>query len=181
MVNGIILPGQNEIYQQTWCNYKLLPIPYSYVQDKYWNVGFFKYYQLKQIPNFLLALPIICLILLQSYYFFKYNWHYIVHHSMFVKFLLRNFGGNNYLRRQKYAVESKFEIDFAFPCILHALALTIFCIIFVHIQVTTRMLCSASPVIYWFSNQVNKRFIKYYYLCYFYVGTIMFCNFLPWT
>ncbi|GFY79218.1 GPI mannosyltransferase 2 [Trichonephila inaurata madagascariensis] len=36
-----------------------------------------------------------------------------------------------------------------FPYFLHIFFATIFCILFIHIQVVTRMLCSSSPILYW--------------------------------
>lgn len=43
-----------------WCA-RRVPSVYAHVQSAYWNVGALKYYQLKQIPNFLLAAPALLL------------------------------------------------------------------------------------------------------------------------
>ena len=46
-------------------------MPYGYVQDKYWNVGFLRYFELRQLPNFILAAPVIYLVLAHSARFFR--------------------------------------------------------------------------------------------------------------
>ncbi|CED83330.1 Predicted Dolichyl-phosphate-mannose-protein mannosyltransferase [Phaffia rhodozyma] len=44
-----------------WCA-RRMPVVYTYVQEKYWNVGFLRYFTLPQIPNFLLSAPIYILL-----------------------------------------------------------------------------------------------------------------------
>ncbi|KAK9664701.1 hypothetical protein RND81_14G062100 [Saponaria officinalis] len=41
-----------------WCRARV-PLLYNFIQSHYWGVGFLRYFQLKQIPNFLLAFPVL--------------------------------------------------------------------------------------------------------------------------
>ncbi|XP_058108525.1 uncharacterized protein LOC131251674 [Magnolia sinica] len=43
-----------------WCKARV-PLLYDFLQSHYWGVGFLRYFQLKQLPNFLLASPILSL------------------------------------------------------------------------------------------------------------------------
>lgn len=49
-----------------WCN-RMLPSIYSWVQDQYWDVGFLKYWTLSNLPLFLLAAPMLILLLDTGY------------------------------------------------------------------------------------------------------------------
>lgn len=181
--NDLILPGTFSQHNQTWC-YQNLPFSYSYIQDHYWNVGFLRYYTIKQLPNFLLALPITFLILKCSYQFFR---HY------------PNILCNPFFSDER---SEKFLPRGTFVFVVHALFLAVFNFLCTHVQVTTRMICSASPVLYWYcafvlkdvplseflkfrNNIVNlsgyQMFVKCYFVTYFVVGIVLFCNFLPWT
>lgn len=53
-----------------WCH-KTFPISYSYIQKYYWNVGPFMYFEIKQIPNFVLALPVVLLAYAATTVYFK--------------------------------------------------------------------------------------------------------------
>ncbi|XP_014218431.1 GPI mannosyltransferase 2 [Copidosoma floridanum] len=200
--NDLLMPGRHEF---AWCNNKM-PIAYSYVQSKYWNVGFLKYYEFKQIPNFCLALPALYLMLRCILGFF------IEHKSKF--FTLEFYTG---IAKKRKSNERYPLAMFVF--VVHAAFLTLFCILFVHIQVSTRLLCSATPLLYWYcalltlekdeaskgikepefestenmfskwkvffitqqSYTKSEKFVYRYFLGYTVLGCLMFANFYPWT
>ncbi|KAK5999748.1 hypothetical protein QM012_005154 [Aureobasidium pullulans] len=72
ILSGMLLP-QYIAYQdycvapsdgnlRPWCSRKL-PSIYSWVQEHYWNVGFLRYWTVSNIPLFLLALPMLCILI----------------------------------------------------------------------------------------------------------------------
>lgn len=199
--NNLLLPGAK---YSDWCNASI-PLAYSYVQTTYWNVGFLRYYQLKQIPNFILALPILYIMLrCMKEFFFEYK------DELYLLGLIDSKAKHkNTIHVKKYPLNM-----FAFA--VHGLFLTIFCLFFVHVQVSTRLLASASPLIYWYSalimshkcinhidlqyeNEENAcskwkvffllqerytlqdKLVLSYFIGYTTVGCLMFSNFLPWT
>ena len=54
---GLVMPGAEN--KSSWC-FDDPPLSYPYIQKHYWNVGFLKYWEPKQAPQFLLAAPVIC-------------------------------------------------------------------------------------------------------------------------
>lgn len=205
---NFVFPGNHTV----WCK-RFIPVAYTYVQKHYWNVDFLNYYEIKQIPNFLLAAPMIYIVARGSFGFVK-RYKLLI---LYLGFIDEDPGENG------------LPISI-FPYAVHGTALTLFAIFMIHIQVTTRLLASSSPLPYWYSAQIlsaafnnsleadvlkklhkkkkigecyyesNKNktsrwrtflftakfcgysfFIKWYFLTYFFVGTLMFSNYLPWT
>lgn len=151
----------------SWCSYAV-PHPYRQVQRKYWNVGLFEYYQLKQLPNFMLALPVIFLILSGS------NMKYKA------------------IRAQKTSRPATTmnlrRLDLIqFPYYVQAVLLVLFSSVSINVQVTTRLIASSCPAMYWIATELssksrlNEKLVKLYFIGYFVLGTILHCNFYPWT
>ncbi|KAF1950980.1 GPI mannosyltransferase 2 [Byssothecium circinans] len=55
-----------------WCQ-RRIPSIYAWVQSTYWNVGLFRYWTLPNLPLFLLAAPMLCLLLQSSIVHLRYS------------------------------------------------------------------------------------------------------------
>ncbi|KAM6218419.1 GPI mannosyltransferase 2 isoform 4-T4 [Rhynchocyon petersi] len=110
------------------------------LQDVYWNVGFLRYYELKQVPNFLLATPVVILVACAI-------WTYVTAHPWFCLTLgLQKIKNNKTLQKP----EPGFLSPHVFVYLVHAAVLMIFGGLCMHVQVLTRFLGSSTPIVYWF-------------------------------
>ncbi|GAB1602832.1 GPI mannosyltransferase 2-like [Argonauta hians] len=190
-----------------WCHYQL-PISYGFIQKHYWDTGFLRYFHPKQIPNFLLASPVIIICFAACYTYFRLQ----KSHCLFL--------GLTFPQRSKTlkpkALKNGFNNMKAFVFGAQMLFLVLFGFFCMHVQVLTRFIASSCPFFYWFSahniskntydtstdkdkpkvkallhkitnflfpqesNTVSKLVI-FYYLSYGFIGTVAFSNFLPWT
>ncbi|XP_060703517.1 palmitoyltransferase ZDHHC18-A isoform X1 [Hemiscyllium ocellatum] len=132
-----------------WCHHQY-PSIYSYIQDAYWNVGFLRYYQLRQLPNFLLAFPVMALGVWAAWQYVIVDPWYCVQLGLTRRKLLEK-------TEKDRKPHSSFHIDQVFVYIVHATVLLVFGICFMHIQVLTRFLASSSPILYWFSAHLLQK------------------------
>ncbi|KAJ8290179.1 hypothetical protein GJAV_G00009640 [Gymnothorax javanicus] len=121
-----------------WCHAHP-PLLYSYIQEEYWELGFLRYFQLRQTPNFLLALPITLLVATAA-------WSYAA--ACPTLCLRLGLWGH---RQESEKPASGFLSPRAFVYVVHATVLLVSGFFCMHVQVLTRFLASSSPVLYWFS------------------------------
>ncbi|KAJ7304289.1 hypothetical protein JRQ81_011831 [Phrynocephalus forsythii] len=132
-----------------WCFWDF-PVLYTYIQDAYWNVGFLRYFEPKQIPNFLLAAPAVALGVGAAWWYFMADpWHCL---TLGLVRRRRRTGGRQGEDTDRAA--AGFSSPDAFVYVVHATALLVFGTFCMHVQVLTRFLGSSSPVLYWFSAQL---------------------------
>ncbi|XP_069478971.1 GPI mannosyltransferase 2 isoform X2 [Ambystoma mexicanum] len=109
-----------------WCSYQY-PMVYSYIQDVYWNVGFLRYFDTKQIPNFLLATPVIVLSVCAAWTYVAANPWYCARLGLLRKGL-------------EAKVSEKSIAGFCghrpFVYIVHNSALLLFGLLYMHVQVS---------------------------------------------
>uniref|UniRef100_A0A674E607 GPI mannosyltransferase 2 n=1 Tax=Salmo trutta TaxID=8032 RepID=A0A674E607_SALTR len=110
-------------------------------RDVYWDVGFLRYFQLKQIPNFLLALPMATLGVVAAYMYYRDN------PARCLRLGLWDRGAN----KRPDKPTPGFYSPRVFLYVVHATMLLGFGTFCMHVQVLTRFLSSASPVPFWIS------------------------------
>ena len=180
-----------ECNKPDWCN-EPLPLIYNHVQKDLWGLGLFSYYQLRKLPNFVLASPAVILSLFSAYNYLVERGDEIVY--LGVTTSIQTNRKTNYL----------FSSRNIFPFYIHLLFLVFFALLFMHVEVTTRMVMSSSPVIYWtvasfiVKQQTDTasaslaldillklsglpKHCLFYFLTYFILGVLLHCNFYPWT
>ncbi|NXA41445.1 PIGV mannosyltransferase, partial [Eudromia elegans] len=144
---GYRLPATDGL-KPPWCSQRF-PVVYSYVQEVYWNVGFLRYFELRQVPNFLLALPVTLLGSWAAWTYFRAN----PRHCLTL--------GLERRKKEEEQGEGKPRTGFCCPAVLvyvvHATALLLFGVFCMHVQVLTRFLGSSTPILYWFSAHLLQE------------------------
>ncbi|XP_059194370.1 palmitoyltransferase ZDHHC18-A [Centropristis striata] len=123
-----------------WCM-RPLPLLYSHIQDVYWDVGFLRYFELKQMPNFILALPMATLGIMAAYAYFQAN------PELCLRLGLWETGANKGLDKP---IPGMFNPR-VFVYVVHSTVLLVFGTLCMHVQVLTRFMASSSPVPFWIS------------------------------
>ena len=149
---------------------------YKHVQSKYWNVGFLRYYEWKQIPNFLLAFPVLFLgvtgaltWIWQSWKLFEKKekesngetggwWHTVMQPIRWALFALRvseepmDEAIKTLREREQPVVVLVGPTLLAYYAVLAAACLVGATI--AHVQISTRFIFSSCPAIYWFMSYI---------------------------
>lgn len=152
-----------------WCAEKI-PFIYGFVQEHYWNNGFLRYWTAQQIPNFILAAPIIFVSIAALYYYISMNR---------IPFFTLGFGKDTSKLTSEYAALK------LLPYVYLTLFLLLYVVLFSHVQIILRFFTSV-PLLYWFlGHMMNKkvqgmaRFYIYYTVIYSCIGAALFGVFLP--
>ena len=217
---------------------------YGYIQRKHWNVGIFRYYTWKKIPNFLLAAPILVLGVSApiDWIHASYN-RYVVSQQRAMgvdvpsRSILQTIVGwaigalrasvawrergstraETTSQRQAKSTPTtniaswvNVQLLLGPHMLAHFAVLAAVCfvgILVAHIEITTRMICSSCPAIYWYmallscgsgearsgdtrvsvswwsktKNGVLGVLVLPYCFLYIFLGVIMHPNWLPWT
>jgi len=110
--------------QSDWCS-SWLPLSYSYIQSSHWNVGFLSYYEWKQIPNFILAMPMATLCISMIVMFLREHKLYCLYAGLLPQ------------NDAEHVTKNRFNglPNTCFIYVMHTAFLLTFGLLFMHVQV----------------------------------------------
>jgi phosphatidylinositol glycan class V len=136
-----------------WCQ-RRVPLIYSYVQAKYWNVGLLRYWTLSQIPNFLLAAPSLALLIWAGWTDMKaQGCGQLADIGRSMGLLPRSSIYRRKATETSVGEESLLVSNKTTPHAIHALVLCIILIFVSHTQIVLR-LSSSLPFTHWASARL---------------------------
>ena len=151
--------------ERPWCH-QAFPNVYSFVQEHYWNVGFLRYYTWGNIPNFILAIPMITLSIFCIM-------SYVLHDPKRMLFL------RNTINHEKHSVF--LNQGQLVPHILLLSFMLVYIVLVAHVQIITRVF-SFMPIIPWYLAELCLRGIRWplYVFCgYGLVNSVLFAAYYP--
>lgn len=135
--------GVSSLYPRPWCASRL-PMIYGFVQSHYWDVGFLRYWAVAQIPNFIIAAPMLFLVGGSS--------------TCFLWLAVHSFGrrpddgaraDDCKSNPSEARLLSPVMVLTLLPYALHALALSMVLFTSAHVQIALRVLPAATPWAAW--------------------------------
>jgi phosphatidylinositol glycan class V len=196
---------------------------YAYVQRKHWNVGLLRYFEIKQLPNFILAMPVLILSFGAAACWIAMSWNSHMNRASseckgcntlknVIWWAFRalssssDSGKSEQFRTKTSSVSNAAQLLLGPSCLSYYAIIAGFAIIgtFVaHVQISTRLICSSCPAMYWYVYAVvskvqkndeggngkvqyehvkhSPEMILFYFTLYNILGIFMYVNWLPWT
>jgi phosphatidylinositol glycan class V len=201
----------NATLRPDWCDEGPLFQLYAYVQRKHWNVGFLHYYEWKQLPNFLLAAPVLILSGMAVATWIRFSWRrfyqenrdqysptlrpkYLLYWSITSLQDFASDGETAWKETIFNSLAAKGPEEAALvggPLLLGHYAIlaatALLGLTVAHVQISTRMIFSSCSALYWYltvkihHGGIFGEAILIWCLLYIVLGTIMHPNWLPWT
>lgn len=151
----------------SWCK-DMVPLMYGHIQKEYWGVGFLRYFEAKQIPNFLVASPTLAISFIGCFSFISMDWGRTLSLGL--------------IPRGDYP--SGFYNDRVAPFVYQWAFMSLYSFFVMYVQVSTRFL-SASPPFYWYMAHLwrttQSKLLWLWLLSFVGLGSLLFPNFYPWT
>ncbi|GAA5898913.1 uncharacterized protein JCM6883_003469 [Sporobolomyces salmoneus] len=132
------------ILLRPWCS-STFGFSYGWIQSHYWNVGPFRYWTLLQLPNFLLASPVLLLSFSASYSYYSSQPRFV--RSKTLPFL---FPSSPPPPRSSSDQRRPFLSPALLPFIHLHTATTLLLLVSSHVQIVLR-LCIVDPVVWWYA------------------------------